>query len=176
VYGIVTAMSNLAYAANAPALPFNSDFYTTIATVIPVLLLAFAVQSPNPWQVMLQIAATSTRIARSPEPHNRTIGRAALVAWLFVALAAIVVFAGFWSEYLALTALYNHTATHQQRVGMLVTAIALTFGVIIVPMWQARTVFGESSDTDDSCRANSTCPASSCSGSQTSGEPPSRGP
>ena len=60
-------MSNLGTLthAAAPSPPaFNSDFYATIVTVIPVLLLAFAIQSPNAWQQMLQSAIRLTAVTR----------------------------------------------------------------------------------------------------------------
>jgi len=139
-------MSSLATLTHAtvPAPPtFNSDFYATIVTVIPVLLLAFATQSPNAWQQMLEYAIRLTAVTRQARPqiYNSLIPSslrpaAMILSWFMVAIAVLIVGAGLWGEVLAINALYNHSASPTSNSMVLATAIALTVAVVVVPMVQ----------------------------------------
>lgn len=65
----MTSLASLAHQASPPA--FNSAFYATAATVIPVLFLAIAVQGRS-YENLLKASAGAIR--RSQQRHQRPAG------------------------------------------------------------------------------------------------------
>jgi hypothetical protein len=138
----MTSLATVTHAASA-APTFNSGFYTTIVTVIPVLLLAFAIQSPNAWQQMLQYAIRLTAVTRQARPQIFSSlippslrPAATILSWFMVAVALLIVGAGLWGEVLAINVLYNQSASPSSNSIVLATAIALTVAVVVVPIVQ----------------------------------------
>lgn len=139
----MTSLATVTHAAASAAPAFNSGFYATIVTVIPVLLLAFAIQSPNAWQQLLQYAIRLTAVRRQARPQifsslipPSLLPAATIVSWFMVAVALLIVSAGLWGEVLAINALYNQAASPGSDSVVLATAIALTVAVVIVPIVQ----------------------------------------
>jgi hypothetical protein len=113
IAGILAGMNNLASLAHvaSPATPaFNSSFYTTAATVIPVLFLAIAVQGRMYDDLLKAYVNAGGRLIRPTA--------AAL-------LAVLILFFGITGESQALFILYRQSATSLPDVA-LPTAIGLT--------------------------------------------------
>lgn len=83
---------------------FNSDFYITVATVIPVLFLAIVVQGPT-YERMFESAARSTlRFGHHPNFVDLLV---AVVSSLLVLIAFLIVFVGGFGEVIAIYTLYQ---------------------------------------------------------------------
>jgi hypothetical protein len=93
--------------------PFNSDFYVTCATVIPVLFLAFAVQGRS-YEDLLRLALEQDQ-ARKPGGRLRRAVRYVGVQALRYS-AYIILVAGIGGEMVALAALYYGREGPDQRV------------------------------------------------------------
>jgi hypothetical protein len=139
----MTSLATVTHAAASVAVTFNSGFYTTIVTVIPVLLLAFAIQSPNAWQQMLQYAIRLTAVSRQVRPQifsslipTSLLPAATILSWFMVGVAFLIVVAGLWGEVLAINALYNRSASPSSNSIVLASAVALTVAVVVVPISQ----------------------------------------
>ena len=113
----MTSLAALAHAAPAPP-PFDGTYYATIATVIPVLFLAIAVQGH-----MLDdlIKAAADRAAR-----RRAQGRYPHEALLLLSLCGLTVIYGGLGEIFALAALRHHHDGFAQQNIAAPAAIALT--------------------------------------------------
>jgi hypothetical protein len=103
-------MSLAALAHAAPAAPaFNTEFYATAATIIPVLFLAVAVQG-NTYDVLIRALGTSRgrmRDRRSPLPQ-RLVALVATEATFLLACAILIY--GALNEGIAVYALYKQKA------------------------------------------------------------------
>jgi hypothetical protein len=143
----MTTLATLAQGAHTAAPTFNSDFYTTIAAAIPVLLLAFAVQSPNAWQKMLQTAIHFTSVTRNiPNPRlntslipSRLTRPAMYLSWFMVTIALLIVAVALVGEVLAINALYDQSASSLTSSFVLAAALALTVVAVTVPIIQGST-------------------------------------
>jgi hypothetical protein len=116
-------------AAHAAAQPFNADFYATVATLIPILFLAIAVQSTIYEDLMKTVTRSLNRLAAEDPQDTRAVVRqqvsqvpAALgiVAIWFVPVIGIV------GEIMALLSLYWKRPVGGTIVGTLGLAIILT--------------------------------------------------
>lgn len=99
----MTSLASLAHAAPAPP-AFNSTFYATVATVIPVLFLALAIQSgafEGVLKAALRLAPGFQRGDRTARRALRTFASLRLLWAAYIMLLAAVV-----GEVLALSALY----------------------------------------------------------------------
>ena len=127
----MSSLAALAHAA-APAAPaFNSTFYATVATVIPVLFLALAIQSQS-YQGVLNAAL---RLAPGFQRGDRTARRALRT---FVALRLLWGAYGFLlaavvGEVLALSALYLGREPAGVRPTVYVAAIVLVLAAAAGP-------------------------------------------
>jgi hypothetical protein len=120
----------LAHHAAAPA--FNSTFYATVATVIPVLFLAIALQGGT-YQTLLAAYAANVRAYRQTMRAARAAGqltlRKALASVPSTHLpgyaAAATVLAGLYGEGVALDALYSQQAPPAAGLGVLIATLYL---------------------------------------------------
>lgn len=107
---------------------FNGDFFTAVATLIPVLFLALAVQRDTfvyvlrGYQRFLHPPVGQQR----PSPLAKTPFIAALVV-LPLCLAGAVI-AGAWGEPLAIYALYQRQAQYATQLTVLISAVFLAIG------------------------------------------------
>jgi hypothetical protein len=137
----MTSLTTLAQAA-APAPPaFNSTFYSTIATVIPVLFIAYVLQGP--YQQLLRSALGAARAQAAGQSPWQPIGRTA--TWIVARLppstdlrmrlagAFLVLTAGFIGEASAIYALYQGRGDTSTHLGVLIATIILLLAVINGP-------------------------------------------
>jgi hypothetical protein len=121
------------YAALAQACPpFNSTFYATAATVIPVLFVAIAVQAGLYGDLLSAARRASLRADRGVGAIGRIGIVLAIIAWgatWFLALVILVV--GTYGELAALNALY---VQHPER-GVFLSTMILVVAVAITPAW-----------------------------------------
>lgn len=122
----MSSLAPLAHAAAAP--PFNTDFYVTIATVIPVLFLAIAVQGPV-YQDLVQ-ALRAIDIKHRSRLRRTAGGMTYALVWQFL---YFILIAGFAGELFALIAIAVHKEASGEQAIMLVLTAILLAGVVIGP-------------------------------------------
>ena len=130
---MLAAMTSLASLARAaPALPaFDSTFYATVATVIPVLFLALAIQSgaiEGVLEAALRKAPGFLRGDRTPRRALRTFVALWLLWGVYITVLAAVV-----GEVLALIALYLGRELAGVRPTVYVAAIVLVLAAAAGP-------------------------------------------
>jgi hypothetical protein len=146
-------MSSLAlvahhYAAVTPA--FNSGFYSTIATIIPVLFLAIAVQG-TAYGTLVKVVAYGIRLYRRVMPVMSAVlkmsplmgagGSAVMIlgAWLALALLVLVsvltLVSGLAGEIIAVIALYRQRAVAGSGAFVLGATIFLAVMTAAGPGW-----------------------------------------
>lgn len=141
---ILTTM-NSAVSQALIATGFNSDFYTVVATLIPVLFIAIAVQVP----LFVRVFVTYQGHARA-RPYGRSRGpldQGGLIykiifsasAWVLVLLLVPILIAGGWGELLAVYALYQQQDQPSTRYLVLVLTMLL---IIAVPAMAVATFGG----------------------------------
>jgi hypothetical protein len=112
---------------------FNSDFYVTCATVIPVFFLAVAVQD-NSYQEVLDSLVEAAVAPLDSRPLRAAW--AYIAASLIVVIAFLVVLIGFGGEAAALFTLYK--GQEEGLSGLVfVATITLLFAVVIGPILRA---------------------------------------
>jgi hypothetical protein len=147
---MLAAMSSLASLARATASAapaFNSTFYATVATVIPVLFLALAIQG-RMYEQLLRTALWFTRTKRAALPlrslrdiHLSLVAAVRLI-WLAIVtvnsllwlIALLIPAAGFVGEAAAVIALYQGHDDSSTRLGVLVATLFLLLAVATGPM------------------------------------------
>ena len=141
---ILTTM-NFATPQALMAAGFNSNFYTVVATLIPVLFIALAVQVP----LFVRVFVAYQSLARA-RPYGRSRGlieQGGLIykiifnasAWVLVFLLVPIVIAGVWGELLAVYALYQQQDQPSTRYLVLVLTVLL---IIAVPAMAVATFGG----------------------------------
>jgi hypothetical protein len=98
---------SLALAAARHALPFNTVFYATIATVIPVLFLAIAVQG-RLYEDLIKAGVSALEWPRSMKHRRWVLGRllsSAIAAIVLLSLIAAILVSGIGGEIQAILAL-----------------------------------------------------------------------
>ncbi len=130
--GILAAMTIASPPGVTAVSAFNGDFFTAVATLIPVLFLALAVQRDTFVHVLrgYQRFLHPPVGQRHPSPLAKTPFIAALVV-LPLCLAGAVI-AGAWGEPLAIYALYQRQAQYSTQLIVLVSAIFLAIGTTAV--------------------------------------------
>jgi Tfp pilus assembly protein PilW len=121
---------------------FSPDFYTTAATVIPVLYLALTLQGRTFHDLLTRWRDYNREADFKVLPQIRVValaGASLVAGW--------VVILGIIGEYLALTALYNGHAGRAARQTILSAAAWLLVVVAAGPVYQfARAFFGTLAD------------------------------
>ena len=106
---MLAAMSSLASLthAAAPARPaFNGLFYATVATIIPVLFLAIAVQGRAYEGLMRAIGAIAVRAGRTGRPGRRQFA-AYMITMALLPIPALILIYGAAGEIVAILALLD---------------------------------------------------------------------
>ena len=127
---MMTAMTSLALlehtAAATPA--FNTAFYATAATVIPVLFLAIVFQNTT-WQELAETASTASA-------GSSTSVKLRIIAWTIGVFVGLVILLGAAGELYAIAALYQQRASGDTPRAVLQALILLTVviaGIALLP-------------------------------------------
>jgi hypothetical protein len=115
---------------------FNTDFYVTGATVIPVLYLALAIQG----DVYVRVATLFHKIWKKGTSRWQNALGGILYFALFIAGLAIVAYAGL-GEILAILALYHRSASSWMALSVLISVILLLVAVLAWPAVNIVIVF-----------------------------------
>jgi hypothetical protein len=135
------SLALLAHGARTPAPAFNSTFYATAATIIPVLFLAIAVQG-HMYENLMKAASdaieTGYRQARlwrrSPSSvRTRQVIGPFLTPYLAIGVAVVILIFGVSGEILALTSLYLQRPADGSPQSVLTAAAILTVATAAVP-------------------------------------------
>jgi hypothetical protein len=131
---------------------FNADFYATVATVIPVLYLAIAVQGST-FDATLRwlygvIVTKERRLARFAWlhriPRNRGIRVArvsiTMLASTIVLAMAILLIGSLIGEVIAILALY-HRQSSPWQVLCIISVVFLAAVIALVPFWRLAATF-----------------------------------
>ena len=127
--GILAIMSSLTSltSESSHGVTFNATFYATVATVIPVLYLAFAVQG-TAYQNALRAAFSLLRTRTNGSLRRETAAGATFVLLLLTGSYSILL-AGFFGEAIAINALYNsHDDPALRNAARLITLLLSTRG------------------------------------------------
>jgi hypothetical protein len=138
---------------------FNADFYTTAATVIPVLYLAIAVQGSTFDAVLRWLYRVGARsngiVSRLTEPGRRlawlrkirrNLGMrvasfvVTLLAFTVVLLMAIVLIGSLAGEAIAILALYHRQSSSWQAL-CVISVIVLAVVIALIPFWRLAATF-----------------------------------
>jgi len=111
---------------------FNRDFYTTIATVIPLLYLALTVQGSLYSSTLRRAWSGLLRKERDWELSLRLL-RVTISVGLIIA-AVVILAAGLGGELLVIFALYNGSGA-QAGPWVLAAVIALVVATAVGPFW-----------------------------------------
>lgn len=123
---------------------FNSDFYVTAATVIPVLYLALTLQGSAIRDLMAQ-----WRTVNNQEWTFKDQARAVGMAMFCIAAGGVVIF-GLVGEYSALQALAYERVGQNTRADVYEPCIVLLVAVGVGPVWWfVRAFFGTLIDDQD---------------------------
>jgi hypothetical protein len=136
--GMMTAMTSLAlleHTATAASPPFNGLFYATIATIIPVLYIALAVQG-DAYEPFLRAALTIAR--RSPSVQLHGIARN-VVNQISLVIVGFILGGGVVGEIFTLYFLYNQK-TPGKGGGLTVAVITVLLVALaaVGPVLKAR--------------------------------------
>ena len=113
---------------------FNSDFYVTAATVIPVLYVAIATQLPFVRRATSWLAFYSWKNARINGSH--ALRAMALIATPAILVSACVVLViSVIAETESVLALSRESDTHTIRLIVLSSTIALLILAVLTPSW-----------------------------------------
>ena len=140
-------MISLASIARVPAPAFNSAFNSTVATIIPVLFLALAVQG-RVYQDVAQAALTMAREKAGSLLRDGHVARFAQnrPGLLVLGLTALTTL-GMLGEANAIMALYNHSYdTSAGRLFTLVAVLSLTLVVFLRPFMMGSKAARELAD------------------------------
>lgn len=128
---------------------FNSNYYLTTATVIPILYIAVIAQFPMIDRIvthLTEITARLTRLDTQPTGHPRIAMKArfALVAiyfaYIITFLAVVfIILASVQAELQSILALYNQSGTN--AAGVLHAVILLIVASLLVPIWTVLTAY-----------------------------------
>lgn len=116
---------------------FNSDFYITAATIIPVLYLALTLQSSTFDMVLEWWGKLLTR--RSG--RSRKVERRFWIALLVAIVGLSLLIEGLFGEIYAVQALYSRQSNIGTTQFILVSVIILTLAVIVVTSIRLITTF-----------------------------------
>jgi hypothetical protein len=130
----------LAHATSVPQ-PFNGAFYSTIATIVPVMYLALAVQGRVFTDLLAAFTANADRLSKDPRSQAPGFPGTGLATAASIPLlaATLILIAGAGAEILAIIALYDQHAP--ALIGTYVLTGASVLGVMIVvppavTLWQ----------------------------------------
>lgn len=126
---------------------FDSDFYVTTSTIIPVLYIALAAQFPLLSRLVSKYPtfylAARNRNSRGPKIDNRTqmqlnilIVVSGVIAWvavIFLALSAL-------GEVLSLLALYRESDDPSVKQTVFESTVVLIILTLAVPTWYVMTI------------------------------------
>jgi len=139
----MTCLTALAHTARAQAAAFNGLLYATVATIIPVLFLALAVQGGG-YESFLREALQIARAQDQGQSPFNPIGRVASrlapklplhrVPRIMLIVAFIILTAGFVGEASAITALDGRHDDSVTRITVLVATFILLFAVVTGPL------------------------------------------
>jgi hypothetical protein len=111
---------------------FNSDLFIAVATLIPVLFLALAVQRDT----FVRVLRAYQRFVNSPadeQPPSKLTKIPFVAGLVLVPLSLVgILVAGGWGEPLAIYALYQRQALHSTELAVLWSAIFLAIATAIV--------------------------------------------
>ena len=110
--------------------PASLAFYATVATVIPVLFLAIAVQGPA-YQNMLRASVTAVRSQPGARRPRRVLGH--IASWLLLATAYVILLSAVFGEIEALLPMYVGTEAAGTRVGALLPTLLLLLATVTGP-------------------------------------------
>jgi hypothetical protein len=146
----MSSLAPIAHHAVAAALAFNGSFYSTVATIIPVLFLAIAVQG-TAYGTLVKTVAYGIRLYRRAMPVTSTVIRmspltgawvltvAVVGAWLALGLlmlaSALTLISGLAGEIIAVTALYRQRAVAGSGAFVLGATIFLAVMTAAGPTW-----------------------------------------
>jgi hypothetical protein len=113
---------------------FNTDFYVTAATVIPVLYVAIAAQLPFVNRATKWLASYSWKNASEEGSKAlRVMARMATPVILIAASAVLVI--SVTAEIYSALALFSESDTHTIRLYVLASTIALLILAVLTPSW-----------------------------------------
>jgi hypothetical protein len=141
----------LALASSHAAPAFNGLYFATIATVIPVLFLALAVQGGS-YDGLLRLALRTGRGQRSGEYPVRfpAAGRGSVslrqLPRIMMGIAVLILVAGFWGEADSVLSLYLQRDSRGSGVVVLVATLVLAFAVVMGPLTSYVTAADQLSD------------------------------
>jgi hypothetical protein len=140
----------LALAHGHPAPAFNGLYFATIATIIPVLFLALAVQGGS-YDGLLRLALRMGRAERAEEQVRLLAPRRGSVAVrhlprIMMSIAFVIVAAGFYGETDSILSLYFQRDSHGSGVVVLVAALILTLAAVAGPTSSYLTAIDKLSD------------------------------
>jgi MFS family permease len=135
---MLAVMTSLASPVHGEAAltPSLMAFYATVATVIPVLFIALAVQGTIVQQIASLVSAVSGWFAtrwQVPGGRVRRIVAYAAAVYGLVGLFAVITVAGGWGEFFSLYALYQGQDDMTGRRWILAFALALIIMVVAGP-------------------------------------------
>jgi hypothetical protein len=123
------SVTALTHAAPAPA--FNGLFYTTAATIIPVLFLALAVQG-NAYANLLKAFSDVSAHPGHTWPWYRK-SAAIIASGVLLPTAYLIVVFGAYSEVVAVYALYQQQADPVAESGVLIGTVFMVIATVAGP-------------------------------------------
>jgi hypothetical protein len=134
-WAMLTGMTvaSLAHWAGTPAPAFNATFYSTVATVIPVLFLAIAVQGRG-YEDLLKAFTSAYRRWMTPGSWLRALPTAVILIGASMLAFVILVF-GALGEVLAVYALYQQQAVSSTTLSVF---LAVMFMVLMTAAGPVR--------------------------------------
>lgn len=126
-------------------LTFNSNFYLTTATVIPLLYLALILQASIIGDILTKLNHAIETVSKW-RPRFDVVGFLMyviyIVATLLVAAATLIIVGGVVGEIIAITALFHQSDTQTQRQSVLNATIILLIATVLAPTWTIVTGWG----------------------------------
>jgi tetratricopeptide (TPR) repeat protein len=131
----MSSFASLVHSTSAVVPVFNADFYVTVATLIPVLFIALALQS-RVWEDIVRIFRGATLRYRDPAvPVSQQLAAVARSVAMYV-IATLIVAAGAVGEIAAVLALYNRHESAKTASLVLGATVFLTIATAAGP-WMA---------------------------------------
>jgi hypothetical protein len=127
----MSSLASLAHEATGGSIfPFNTNFYITVSTIIPIFFLALAVQGTE-----YQDAMRALIIAFRTSRQDRRLRNIAVIT-IGYAFVIAVLGAGFSGEAIAINALYYGSDDPIQRGWTRLATLFLLVAVVGRPAWQ----------------------------------------
>jgi hypothetical protein len=139
----MSSLAMLAHGGHAKAPPFNAIFYATVATVIPVLFVAAALQA-DVYTEMINSATSTARRLQGPEGRSEGI-RPLIAVMIGTLIAGLIVVFGVWGEIQAFLDLYLQHPVGLvgplNAVGPLIAVTALALAAAIGPARKVASLY-----------------------------------